>query len=116
MTWGAPFAIIFAASARTVVILYQTSYPNYGDRCSLCIMNYSDEPVAVSPDVKHHVSVDVVCVAEHEPNIRKIVPSNTFDYSDPCFDLVRRIWIGLHGFTQMLARHNMHCPIVLHNM
>ena len=54
-------------------------------------MNYSDEPVAVSPDVKHRVSVDVVCVVKHVSNIRKVVPWNTFDYGDPCFDLVRRV-------------------------
>ena len=76
--------------------------------CCLCIVNDRDEPVAVSPDVEHHVSVDVVGVAKHEPNFRKIVPSDAFDYSDPCLDLIRSIWVLLHGLAQVLARHNVH--------
>jgi hypothetical protein len=44
------------------------------------------------------------------------VPSDAFDYSDPCLDLIRSIWILLHGLAQMLARHNVHCPMVLHNV
>ena len=71
-------------------------------------MNDRDEPVPVSPDVEHHVSVDVVGVAKHEPNVRKIVPPDAFDYSNPCLDFIRSIWILLHGLPQMLARHNMH--------
>jgi hypothetical protein len=51
---------------------------------------------------------DVVGVAKHEPNFRKIVPSDAFDYSNPCLDFSRGIWILLHGLPQMLARHNVH--------
>jgi len=76
--------------------------------CRLCIVNDRDEPIAISPDVEHHVSVDVVGGAKHEPNFRKTVPSDAFDYSDPCLDLIRSIWILLHGLAQMLARHNVH--------
>jgi hypothetical protein len=67
-------------------------------------VNERDEPIAISPDVEHHVSVDVVGVTKHEPNFR----SDAFDYSDPCLDLIRSIWILLHGLAQMLARHNVH--------
>jgi hypothetical protein len=79
-------------------------------------MNDRDEPVAVSPDVKHHVSVDVVGIPKREPNFRKIVPSDAFDYCDPCLDILRSIWILLSGLAQMLARYNVHWPILLHNM
>jgi hypothetical protein len=126
MTWGAPFAIIFAGSERTVFILYRISYPISGIVelfvgqegpnvdvsfrpfliCCLCIVNDRDEPVPVSPDVEHHIPVDVVGVAKHEPNFRKIVPSNAFDDSNPCLDFIRSIWMLLHGLSQMLARHN----------
>ena len=76
--------------------------------CCLRKVNNSDEPVAVSPDVKYHISVDVIGIPKHEPNFSKIVPSDAFDYNDPCLDLIRSIWILLHGLAQMLARHNVH--------
>jgi hypothetical protein len=44
------------------------------------------------------------------------VPSDAFDYSDPCIDLIRSIWMLVHGLAQVLARHDMHWPILLHNM
>ena len=34
--------------------------------CCLRIVDDSDEPVAVSPDVKYHISVDVVGIPKHE--------------------------------------------------
>ena len=76
--------------------------------CCLCIVNDRDEPEAVSPDVEHDVSVDVVGIPKHEPNFRKIVPSDAFDYHDPRLYLIRSIWILLHGLAKMLARHNVH--------
>lgn len=75
--------------------------------CCLREVNDSDEPVAVSPDVKHDISIDVVGISEHKPNFRKIVPSDAFDYNDPCLDLIRSIWVFLDGLAQMFARHNM---------
>src|SRR6202022_308919 len=76
-----------------VVLLVCQEGPNVGMSfrtfliCRLCIVNDRDEPVAVSPDVEHHVSVDVVGVAKHEPNFRKhepnfrkTVPSDACDY------------------------------------
>jgi hypothetical protein len=44
------------------------------------------------------------------------VPSDAFDYHDPRLYLIRSIWILLYGLAQMLARHNVHCLIILHNM
>ena len=81
-----------------------------------CTVYERNEPEAVSPDVEHDVSVDVVGIPKHEPKFRKIVPSGAFDYHDPCFYLIRSIWILLHGLAQMLARHNVHCLMILHNM
>jgi hypothetical protein len=46
-------------------------------------VNDRDEPVAVSPDVEHEVSVDVVGIPKNEPNFRKIVPSDTLDHHHP---------------------------------
>jgi len=59
-------------------------------------MNYSDEAVAISPDVEHHVSVNVIGISEHTPKLYKIVPSGAFDYGHPCFDFGRRIRMFLH--------------------
>ena len=70
----------------------------------LYIMNYGDESVTISPDVKHDISVDVISISEHTPKFYKIVPSDAFDYGDPRFDFVRRPRMFLHGFSQMLAR------------
>ncbi len=83
--------------------------------CCLCTVNDRDEPEAVSPNVEHDVSVNVLGIPKHEPNLSKIVPSDAFDYHDPCLYLIRSIWILLHGLAQMLARHNVHCLIILHN-
>jgi len=79
-------------------------------------MNDSDETVAISPDVEHHVSVDVSGILEDTPKFYKIVPSDAFDYGYPCFDFVRRIWMFLNGLAQTLARHYVHDPMLLHNM
>jgi hypothetical protein len=83
--------------------------------CCLCIENDGDEPEAVSPDVEHDVSVDIVGIPKHAPNFRRIVPSDAFDYHDPCLYLIRSIWILLHGLAKMLARHNVHCLVILRN-
>jgi hypothetical protein len=83
--------------------------------CCLCVVNDRDEPEAVSPDVEHDISVDVVGIPKHKPNFGKIVPSDAFDYRDPCLYLIRSLWILLHGLAKVLARHNVHCLIILHN-
>ena len=80
------------------------------------VVNDSDEPVAVLPNVENHASLHVVGICERAANLRKIVPSNLFDDDHPCFDLVRRIWISVHGPVQMLTRDDMHPEIILHNM
>jgi len=79
-------------------------------------MNDSDETVAISSDVEHYVSVDVIGVSEYTPKFYKIVPSGAFDYGHPCLDFVSRIWMFLHGLSQMLARHYVHHSMLLHNM
>jgi len=80
------------------------------------VVNDSDEPVAVLPNVENHVSLHVVGIFERAANLGKIVPSNLFDDDHPCFDLVRRIWILVHGPVQMLTPDDMHSEIILHNM
>ncbi len=61
------------------------------------IMNDCDEPVAVPPKVEYHMSPNVVGVFENAANLWKIVPSNLLDDSYPCLDLLRRIWVRIHG-------------------
>jgi len=51
-----------------------------------------------------------------EPNFRRIVPPDAFDYHDAGLYLIRSIWMLLQGLDQMLTRHDAHCPILLHNM
>jgi hypothetical protein len=60
--------------------------------CCLCIVHDRDEPKAVSPDVEDDISIDVVGIPKHEPNFRKIVPSDAFDYHDPRLDLITPAW------------------------
>jgi hypothetical protein len=72
------------------------------------VVNDCDEPVAVLPNVENYVSLYIVGIFERAANLRKIVPSNLFDDNHPCFDLVRRVLILLHGLVQMLTRDDMH--------
>jgi len=80
------------------------------------IVNDCNESVAVPPKVKYHIPLNIVCILESAANLRKIVPSNLFDDSHPCFDLVRRIRVLLHSLAQMLARNDVHYSTILHNM
>jgi len=81
-----------------------------------CVVNDCDEPVAVLPNVENYVSLHIVGIFERAANLRKIVPSNLFDDSHPCFDLVRRIWVLAHRLVHMLTRDDMHHEMILHNM
>jgi len=81
-----------------------------------CVVNDCDESVAVLPNVENYVSLHVVGIFERAANLGKIVPSNLFDDSRPCFDFVRRIWIPPHRLVQMLTRGDMHHEMILHNL
>jgi len=76
-------------------------------RC-LRVVNHCDQPVSVLPNVKNHVTTKVVRIFESATNFRKIVPADGFHDGCPGSDLVRRIWIVLARFTQMLQRDDMH--------
>ena len=80
------------------------------------IVNDCDEPVAVPPKVKYHITLNIVCILESASNLREIVPSNLFDDSHPCLDLVRGIRVLLHSLAQMLACNDVHWLMILHNM
>ena len=84
-------------------------------RCC-CVVNDRNEPVTVLPNVENHVSLHTVDVLEHAANFQEIVPSNPFDDNRPCSDLVRRIWVLLHGLVQMFTRDDVHGGMILHNM
>ena len=84
-------------------------------RCS-CVVNDCDEPVTVLPNVENHVSLHIVGIFERAANLLEIVPSNPFDDNHPCSDLVRRIWVLVHGLVQMLTRNDMHNEMILHRM
>ena len=84
-------------------------------RCS-CVVNDRDEPITVLPNVENHVSLHIVGILERAANLQEVVPANPFDDYHPCFNLVRRIWVLLHGLVQMLARDDMHNSMILHNM
>lgn len=72
------------------------------------VVNDGDKPVAILTNIEDYESFHVVGVLELAANLRKIVPSNLFDYSYPCLDLVRRIRILLHSLIQMLAGNDVH--------
>jgi hypothetical protein len=80
------------------------------------VVNHRDEPVAVLANVEYHISLNIVGMFERATNLWEIVPANLFDYSHPCFDLVRRIWVLPHGLVQMLARDDVHYVRILHNL
>lgn len=83
---------------------------------SFRIVNDCDESVAVPSKVKYHISFNIVCILKSAANLRKTVPSNLFDDSHPCPDLVRCIRVLLHSLAQMFARNDVHYPTLLHNM
>jgi hypothetical protein len=80
------------------------------------VVNDRDEPVTVLSNVENHVSLHIVGLLERAANFREIVPSSPFDDNNPCFDLVRRIRVLLHGFVEILVRDDMHNGMLLHNM
>ena len=84
-------------------------------RCS-CVVNDRDEPVTVLANIENHVTLHIVGILEPAANLQEIAPSSLFDDNHPCFDLVRRIRVLLHGLVQMLARDDMHKGMILHNM
>lgn len=79
------------------------------------VMNDCDESVAVVSDVEDYISVCAVSVVESPTDLRKIVPSNLFDDSNPRLDLIRCIWIILHGVAPMFERDDVHLLNPLHN-
>ncbi len=84
-------------------------------RCT-CVVNDRNEPVTVLANIENYVSLHMVGILEPAANLQEIVPSNLFDDNHPCLDLVRGIWVLLHGLVQMLARDDMHKGMILHNM
>ena len=82
----------------------------------LRVVNDCHERIAVLPNVENNVSLDIVGAFERIANLRKIVPSNLFNDSRPCFDLVRRICVLSHRLMQMHTRDDVHYEMVLHNM
>jgi len=82
----------------------------------LGVMDDSDEPVPIPPNVEDHVSIDVIGILEHLAHFREIVPANRLNYDCPGFDLTRRILVLLHGLTQMPGGNNMHFFTILHNL
>jgi hypothetical protein len=71
-------------------------------------VNDRDKSVPILTNIEDHVSLHIVGVFERAGNLQKIVPSNLFNYSYPCLDLVRRIRILLHSLVQMLAGNDAH--------
>src|SRR5271156_1879559 len=81
MTWGAPFAIIFAGLARNVVlILYQIFYPSSRDCRTPCVsrkigckhaLGFASHSLSSSHPpiqrVKYAISKTVVVMAIHNP-------------------------------------------------
>ena len=47
---------------------------------------------------------------------RKLCHSSPFADNRPCFDLVRRVCVLLHGLVQMHAHEEMHNEPILHKM
>lgn len=84
-------------------------------RCS-CVVNDRDESVTILPDVENHISLHIVGILEYAANLHEIVPAKPFDDNHPCFDLVRRIRVLLHGLVQVLTRNDMHNSMILHIM
>lgn len=80
----------------------------------LCVVDDGDKPISVLSEVKNYVPIDIIGVLKEAPNLRKIVPSNSFDYHCPRFDFVGRIRIAIDGFTQMPSGYEVHLSIVLH--
>jgi LEA14-like dessication related protein len=72
------------------------------------IVNHRDEPIAVSPDIKHNVSSNIVSIAKHAANFGEAVPSNSLYDSDPCLNFVCRAGILPQSLLQMFSRHNVH--------
>ena len=80
----------------------------------LCIMDDRDQPVPIVPDVKDHVTIHIVGILKHAANFRKIVPPDRLDDARPRCNFVRRIRVVFDRLAQMLARNDMHSPIILH--
>jgi len=72
------------------------------------IVNHRDEPIAVSPNINHNVSSNIVSIAKHTANFSEAVPSNSLYDSDPCLNFVCRVAILLQSLLQMFSRHNVH--------
>jgi len=75
-----------------------------------------DQPVAIVPDIEHHVAAHRISILEHAANFFKVMPANRLDNARPRFDFVRRIREACHCLTQMLPRNDVHFVRILHNM
>lgn len=74
------------------------------------IVKHRNEPVAVSPDIEHNVSSNIVGITKHAADFGETVPSNFLYDSDPRLNFVRRVGILLQGLLQMFSRHDVHAP------
>ena len=71
-------------------------------------VNDGDKSISILPEVEDNISVDIVGICEHAPNLRKVVPSDSFDDGCPGSDFVCRVRIALSGFAQMPSRDDVH--------
>jgi hypothetical protein len=71
-------------------------------------VNDGDKPISILPDVEDHISVDIIGIREHAPNLRKVTPPGSFDDRCPSSDFICRIRVALRGFVHMPSSDDVH--------
>ena len=80
----------------------------------LGMVNDSNDPVAVPPNIENHVAINVIGILEELPRFGEIMPASALDNACPGFDLARRIRVLPHRLAQMPAGNDMHSSTILH--
>jgi hypothetical protein len=71
-------------------------------------VNDGNKPISILPEVEDHVSIDIIGIREHAPNIRKVTPPDSFDDRCPGSDFICRIRVALRGPVQMPSSNDVH--------
>ena len=79
-----------------------------------CVVDNGYKPVTVTTNIEYYIAIDIISIGEESAKFGKIIPPDQLGNANPCFDLVRCIWILLHCFMQMLSRNEIHGTNLLH--
>lgn len=80
------------------------------------MVNDSNEPVPITPEIKNHVTIHVIGIFVDAPHFLEIMPSGGINDGLPILDFTSRVLVLCHRPFQMFYSDDVHSLTELHNM